>query len=75
MFCFPTGIVLREDMELPSFFTFVLTDPKGVELYGSCLTFYEPETREGMIAPLCVTFQAGWINHFGITCGWFCVLT
>ena len=52
MFCFPTGIVLREDMELPSFFTFVLTDPKGVELYGSCLTFYEPETREGMIAPL-----------------------
>jgi hypothetical protein len=42
-FCFPTGVALRFEMDLPSFFTFVLTDTKGTELYGACLTFYEPQ--------------------------------
>ena len=50
LFCFPNGIRLLKPPPvgdpLPTFFTFVATGTAGSQLYGHCLTFYEPITPQ-----------------------------
>lgn len=47
-FCFPTGLRLARGMQMPSFFSFVLTNGEGDRSYGHTLVIYEllPEEAE-----------------------------
>jgi len=49
LFCMPTGVNVARHFgpPLPTFFSFCLTvTEEGQRMYGCCLTFYEPLTRE-----------------------------
>lgn len=46
LLCFPRGITLTTEPSLPRFFTFVLTEADGSEVYGASLIFYEPYGEE-----------------------------
>ena len=46
MFCIPDGIKLTNNPELPIFYNFANTLQNGVRLYGSCLKFFEPISKE-----------------------------
>lgn len=48
MFCFPEGIVIKKTMDMPKWFSFVLTDQDGKRSYGSCLILTE-ELSESLI--------------------------
>lgn len=41
MLCFPRGMLLKPEDQLPNFMTFVLTQATGSEVYGAALIFYE----------------------------------
>ena len=52
MFCFPNGLSIKEQYNLPKWFTFVLTDEIGERTYGSTLIFWEDienSTKENFI--------------------------
>ena len=40
-FCFPSGIVLKQESGQPEFFNFSLTDGDGTHVFGSVLIFDE----------------------------------
>ena len=40
-FCFPSGIMLKQEYGQPEFFNFILTDQDGHHIYGMCLLFDE----------------------------------
>jgi len=51
MFCYPEGISLVSfPPPLPTHSSFVLTTHQGLQMYGCCVTFYEP--WEGHLPPL-----------------------
>ena len=41
MFCFPEGLMIKEQYQMPTWFNFVLTDEVGERTYGSTLIFWE----------------------------------
>ena len=41
MFCFPNGLEIKNIYQMPTWFTFVLTDELGERTYGSTLIFWE----------------------------------
>jgi len=50
-FCFPTGLRLARGMQMPRFFSFVLTNGEGDRSYGHTLVIYEllPEDAEARL--------------------------
>lgn len=50
-FCFPTGLRLAKGMQMPRFFSFVLTNGEGARSYGHTLVIYEvlPEEVEARL--------------------------
>jgi hypothetical protein len=42
LFCFPNGIEIKTELNIPTFHSFVLTSEEGSRKLGCCLTFYEP---------------------------------
>ena len=44
MFCFPEGLMIKDQYKLPTWFNFVLTDEVGERTYGSTLIFWEDIT-------------------------------
>ena len=50
-FCFPTGLRLARGMQMPRFFSFVLTNGEGDRSYGHTLVIYEllPEEAEARL--------------------------
>jgi len=81
MFCFPDGVSVHAQPQLPTFFTFVLTDALGARLYGSCLIFDEPiclpepegEKKEGEKKKEVVPFDPKKAKHFLPKC--LCVVS
>ncbi|KNC87668.1 hypothetical protein SARC_00239 [Sphaeroforma arctica JP610] len=65
-FCFPNGVEYRREYANPLFFTFVLTDEKGVMQYGSCYTVYERKSfvkqRNARVfhEPKCICILSRW---------------
>ena len=46
MFCFPTGVAIKKQMEMPTWFSFVLTDESFRRTYGSCLIITEEMSND-----------------------------
>ena len=45
-FCFPGGIQLASERQMPSYFSFILTDAEGQRIYGTALVFDEVLSAE-----------------------------
>jgi len=52
MLCFPRGMLLQTEQQLPNFMSFVLTQASGEEVYGAALIFYEEMPQDPQSIPM-----------------------